>query len=304
MMSDSREGYTLTARLDSNETRKGGADDLAIVAIRVLVGSMPELIPREISIMGSGRTIKTKRNTKRWYDFVLTDEEILLAIRNGFVSIYFSPSHDLSSGAVVDAVEVYAKTRSDFPFLSPNSGSTAARNSHGLIWQPEYKQEELNHVSCIQSLMFLAKILGEDKASFLSSSNSDVMKQVLAKTALDSSECGPEGETLRSSTLTLLKEVVHDDSECSRFFDSSTVRGLMTTLMGLANFLKDYVSSMSTGQTLLKKEAVLHRAMKLLVQIIETSSDIARTSGDNYKAAISSLIKEGASKASIAILRQ
>lgn len=149
--------------------------------------------------------------------------------------------------------------------------------------------------------MFLAKILGEDKASFLSSSNSDVMKHVLEKTALDSSECGPEGETLRSSTLTLLKEVVHDDSERSRFFDSSTVRGLTTTLMGLANFLKDYVSSMSTGQTLLKKEAVLHRAMKLLVQIIKTSSDIARTSGDNYKAAISSLIKEGASKASIAI---
>jgi hypothetical protein len=99
--SPNREGCTLTARLDSNATN---ARDLAIVAVRVLVGSMPDSIPREISIMGSGRSIKTKRNMKRWYDFVLTDEEILLAVRNGFVTINLSSSHDLTSGAVVDAV--------------------------------------------------------------------------------------------------------------------------------------------------------------------------------------------------------
>lgn len=105
----SRDGCTLTARLESNTTIKSGSStidtsNLAIAAIRVLVGSMPDLIPREISIMGSGRTIKTKRNMKRWYDFVLTDEEILLAVRNGFVTINFSSSQDLTSGAVIDAV--------------------------------------------------------------------------------------------------------------------------------------------------------------------------------------------------------
>ena len=63
---------------------------------------MPDLIPREISIMG--KVIKTKRNTKRWYDFVFTDEEILLAIRSGLVTVNFSSSHDLTSGAVIDCV--------------------------------------------------------------------------------------------------------------------------------------------------------------------------------------------------------
>lgn len=102
--SPNRDGCTLTARLSTSSTKSMNASDLAIVAIRVLVGSMPELIPREISVVGSGRAIKTKRNTKRWYDFVLTDEEILLVVRNGFVTIQFSSSHDLTSGAVVDAV--------------------------------------------------------------------------------------------------------------------------------------------------------------------------------------------------------
>ena len=107
--SPSRDGCTITARLELDGKGKYAskgrdAGDLAIVAVRVLVGSMPDLIPREISVMGSGRTIKTKRSMKRWYEYVLTDEEVLLAVRNGLVTMNFSSSHDLTSGAVVDAI--------------------------------------------------------------------------------------------------------------------------------------------------------------------------------------------------------
>ena len=102
LSSPSRDGCTLTARLECSSTSNKAATDLAIVAVRVLVGSMPDLIPREISIMG--KVIKTKRNMKRWYDYVFTDEEILLAIRSGLVTINFSSSHDLTSGAVIDCV--------------------------------------------------------------------------------------------------------------------------------------------------------------------------------------------------------
>ena len=79
----SREGCTLTAGLQPKVGQTENKD-LAIVAIRVLVGTMPELIPSEVAIVGSGRSIKLKRNVKRWYDFPLTDEEILMATRNGF----------------------------------------------------------------------------------------------------------------------------------------------------------------------------------------------------------------------------
>jgi len=79
----SREGCTLTAGLQPKVGQTENKD-LAIVAIRVLVGTMPDLIPSEVAIVGSGRSIKLKRNVKRWYDFPLTDEEILLAARNGF----------------------------------------------------------------------------------------------------------------------------------------------------------------------------------------------------------------------------
>ena len=92
LISPSRDGCTLTASLCNNLLPSGANEGskqvantaLAIVAVRVLVGSMPDLLPREIVIMGSGRVIKLKKNVKRWYDFPLTDEEILLAIRNGF----------------------------------------------------------------------------------------------------------------------------------------------------------------------------------------------------------------------------
>lgn len=96
LVSPSRDGGTLTASLstvaycdstnDKQDTCVSGVtqnNSLAIVAVRVLVGSMPESIPREIIVMGSGRSLKLKKKVKRWYDFLLSDEEILLAIRNG-----------------------------------------------------------------------------------------------------------------------------------------------------------------------------------------------------------------------------
>ena len=90
----SREGCTLTTRITPSATSTKlqvtepvtkttvPEKDLVIVAVRVLVGSMPELIPNHVVIMG--RTIKMEKSVKRWYDFPLTDEEVLLSQRNGF----------------------------------------------------------------------------------------------------------------------------------------------------------------------------------------------------------------------------
>eukprot|EP00804_Cyclotella_cryptica_P018056 CCRYP_008325-RE/>CCRYP_008325-RE protein AED:0.09 eAED:0.09 QI:596/0.96/0.92/1/1/0.92/26/363/4715 len=306
VMSPSRDGCTLTARLESDGLRKGSNDsyveNLAIVAVRILVGSMPDLIPREISIMGSGRTIKTRRNMKRWYDFVLTDEEILLSVRNGSVSINFSSSHDLSSGSIVDAVEIYAKNRSELHFLTLNSESSfAPKNSFKIKWHGKCEQENQSHISYIQSLLFLAKVVGEDTTKFLNSSGRDIMKQILEVTALDSNENEPKGETLRSSTLNLLNEVEHDASERSLFIDKSTLCGLMAALMGLGSFMKKELSSISASMPFPRQETVIHHVIDMLVHIIKTSACIAKSNGANYKTAILSLINDGVSKASLGI---
>jgi len=152
-----RDGCTLTAGLQTIDIssksvadRKSQVEDnaLAIVAVRVLVGSLPDLIPREIVIMGSGRSMKLKKNVKRWYDFPLTDEEILLAIRNGFVTIWISPCHDLSSSPIIDSVEVYARSRTDLAFLRARE-DVALKLAHPFSVQDQPSSGML--VSCIQS---------------------------------------------------------------------------------------------------------------------------------------------------------
>jgi hypothetical protein len=290
--SPNRDGCTLTARLESTPVNKSSnatnARDFAIVAVRVLVGSMPDLIPREISIMGWGRSIKTKRNMKRWYDFVLTDEEILLAIRNGFVTINLTSSHDLTSGAVVDAVEIYAKARSELRILKP-ADSKYNKIDYDL---KEQKSGQQDCISYIASLTALGKILGDDKAIILANGGKDVIAQILEKTALDSREDG-----LRVSTLSLLQQV-EEDGERSRFISRSTLRGLMASISDLERSMKsDSITADDAG----KREAMLARALDTLVGIVISSLNIARDNIENYKSAMSSLIKDGTSKSSLAV---
>ncbi len=116
----SRDGGTLTASLATVESCKSNHGkqaacvsevtqnkSLSIVAVRILVGSMAESIPREIVVMGSGRSIKLKKNVKRWYDFLLSDEEILLAIRNGLGKFFLS-ENTLASVFVRVLIDIFA----------------------------------------------------------------------------------------------------------------------------------------------------------------------------------------------------
>ena len=200
----------------------------------------------------------------------------------------------------MESSEIYAKNRSKLQFLTPNrESSLAPKNYYNVQWQDKYEQEKQCHISYIQSLLFLAKVVGEDTTSFLSSGSRDVLKQILEMTALDSSEL--TGDTLRSSTLSLLKEVEHDESERSLFIDTCTLCGLTTTLMGLGSFMKTELSSVSASIPFPRQETIIHHVVDMLVHIIKKSADVARTNGANYKAAILNLIKDGASKASLGI---
>jgi hypothetical protein len=136
--------------------------------------------------------------------------------------------------------------------------------------------------------------LGEVKDSILNTDSKEVVQQILEKTAL-LEEC-----TLRLSTISLLQQVENDTSERSRFIDQSTLRGLMATIMSLGSFIKSQEWT-SAGNSFAKQEVMMQRAVETLVYVTRMSSNIARTNGESYKNAMTSLIENGTSKTSLAV---
>ena len=209
----------------------------AIVAIRILVGSTrTEYLPREFVVMG--RPIKPKQGMKRWYDIPLTDEEILLGVRSGFVTIGIGTSFDLSSnqGALIDAVEVYAQEREKMPhifsFRVDDAGTAAEcsndqpkKSSTNILPEEEISKESLN--SSMLAVTHICQLLGKniDQSSHL---NHQTLQRLIQVTALDSHG---QGE-VRSHVIELLKEVESDAVTRQMLLDEGT-------LFGVAEVLRD-----------------------------------------------------------------
>lgn len=127
-LSPSRDGCTLTVALQQSKSLKptsvpAAENFRAIVAVRLLLGSTTtDYLPRQVSVMG--RTIKLSQGVKRWYDLPLTNEEIMLGIRSGFVALSISSSFDPSNNPLIDALEVYALPVEDLPFAVPPAASS------------------------------------------------------------------------------------------------------------------------------------------------------------------------------------
>ena len=83
----------------------------AIVAVRVLVGSNLGNVPSTVIVQG--RPVKLSPRVKKWYSLPLTNEEIVLGIRCGFITLGIGPSSDPTNNSVLDSVEVYARERKD-----------------------------------------------------------------------------------------------------------------------------------------------------------------------------------------------
>ena len=301
VISPSHNGSTLTASITSkhisDRTSEGNA--LAIVAVRILVGSMPDLIPREIVVMGSGRSIKLKKNVKRWYDFPLTDEETLLALRNGFVTIWISSCHESSTTPIIDSVEVYARARTDLAFLGPDQDGGGAKEE----FPPKSSQSSrLNKqplsevlVSCIQSLTYLTQIMGQNKMGSLSVGSRVTISHIIQQTALDSPGVG----TLRDQTIEFLREAEADVPKRMFLVDEATVRGLMSSLQGLGKYLRTEFANVDL--VLPKQEAVINRAIGMLVHILTSAIAIAQRRGGNYRRVVNEMIAEKTCQATISI---
>mmetsp|Transcript_5230 Transcript_5230/g.11836 ORF Transcript_5230/g.11836 Transcript_5230/m.11836 type:complete len:3618 (-) Transcript_5230:38-10891(-) len=309
VISPSRDGCTLTASLQVSDISsnsimdsksQAGENALAIVAVRVLVGSRPHLIPREIVVMGSGRSIKLKENVKRWYDFPLTDEETLLALRNGFVTMWISSCHESSSTPIIDSVEVYARARTDLAFLrSDLDGGGRAREemlpkfSQSYCLQDQPSSEVL--VSCIQSLTFLTQIMGQSKMDSLSAGSRETISRIIQQTALDFAE----RRTLRDQTIEFLSEAEGDVAKRTFLIDEATLRGLMSALQGLGKYLRAEFVNVDIVSP--KQEAMINHGIEMLLHILTSTVSIARTRGSVYRTSITGMIAEKACQVSMAL---
>lgn len=280
-------GCTLTACLQDRS--------LAIVAVRILVGSMPDMIPKEIIVMGSGRSMKLKLSTKRWYDYILTEEEILLAVRNGFVTIWISSCHvDSSSAPIIDSVEVYARARSELAHLSVSDGNSKEESL--LISMKRSVQEQNSHlVTYIQTLTSLTQITGRTNTSLLSSESKETMSNIIQQTALELAEEG----SLRHQTIEFLSEAEGDIEKRIYLIDEATLSGIMSLFQNLMKYLQteyedaDIISS--------KEEVAINRAIEMLIIILSSTITIARVRGSNYMDITSSLIEKKSWQASLAL---
>jgi len=281
-------GCTLTASLQDQS--------LAIVAVRILVGSMPDMIPKEVIVMGSGRSMKLKLSMKRWYDYILTEEEILLAVRNGFVTIWISSCHvDSSSAPIIDSVEVYARARSELAHLSPVSDGNSKEESLLNSMKRSVQEQNSNLVAYIQTLTCLTQITGRTKTSPLSSESKETISNIIQQTALESAEEG----SLRHQTIEFLSEAEGDIEKRTYLIDEATLSGIMSLLQNLTKYLQteyedsDIISS--------KEEVTINRAIEMLIIILSSTITIARVRGSNYMDIISSLIEKNSWQTSLAL---
>lgn len=280
-----REGCTLTASL-----RLADESSLAIVAVRVLVGSMPDLVPREIIVMGSGRSIKLLKNMKRWYDFHLSEEEILLALRNGFVTIWISSCHDSSSASIIDSVEVYARARTEVQISNEVPSSQVTNRSFQMYPPSDSEIEE-----CIQSLTHLTQLTGQNTIDSLSEVSAESISRVIQQTAL---ECA-ENSSVQKLVLEFLDEAEANEENRTLFIDKATLRGLMTLLLELGMYLLD--EFMNVDKLTPQQEEAVQRAIDMLVRILSSMIKIAQARPSNYFKVVSEMMDENLCQMSMAL---
>jgi hypothetical protein len=161
--------------------KKSGPRDLAIAAIRVLVGSTSsDCIPQKIFVQG--RPISLASGTKKWYSITLTDEEIALTVRTGTLAIGISQAYDPTSNALVDAMEVYAIDRQEVDPWLPKKLSAEAQESFESSEGGEDAHGSKALILATRSLEALCNLIGPAKS--LRKSESDLLKRMVQETTV------------------------------------------------------------------------------------------------------------------------
>jgi hypothetical protein len=244
-------------------------DDLAIAAIRVLVGSSVDYMPTKIYVQG--RQIDVTPRVKRWYNIALTDEEIVMGLRIGFVSLWIGPAFDVSNAPVFDSVEVFALEKSHIEAIVPRSYFSLAagiKADTSLVRMDDDNVVSNSLVVTVRALTSLCRLMGPSIK--ISDYGRKLLQQILQDTAFH-----PEKE-LRGCLQDLLICVEPDTISRWSFQDESLLIGCTRCLEDLKN-----TANNSTGDDL--DAAVTWKAIRIVLQdCLKTSSTIARERPINY----------------------
>jgi hypothetical protein len=306
-MSPSRDGCTITvalegaveiSKLGDEETPDAPGDtpgrreekpreQLVIVALRLLVGSTTtDCLPSRIFVQG--RPVDLTPDVKRWYDLPLTLEEVVLAVRNGFVSIGLGPTFESGSNPLVDAVEVYAIEKKKIQHLIPKSlehtqakhrvNAEVAREGNGFT-------QTLVLTTRILSFLYqiVAATLDEDTPEGKS------LKHLIRSTALN------EDRSVRENVVELLERVESDSDVRQKFLDGGTILGMSEALQVASDLFR------RTKPSELEEKHLGRKLKTLLEASLTSATAIALSRPENYVSATEQLASEGLSATSIAL---
>jgi len=266
-------------------------EKVAIVAVRILLGSTTtDYVPKEISVMG--RPITLTQRMKRWYDVPLTDEEIMLGVRSGVVTISIGASYETTkSPPLIDSVEVYAQERSKLPRLFHILGGNDLNFDETEMPQKTVSQsdgESRNSLdTSILAITHICNLVGT-KVDLSSQINLQTLRRLIQVTALDS----PKDGNVRNHVIDLVKSVEKNTHAMQILLDEGTLQGISNTLRDL--YSTNLESSLVSP---LKKEKILSKVKDCLIATLL----IAKDRPVNYRNSIESLISSGEAKCSIAL---
>ncbi len=284
IVQSSRKGNDTISAVESIDNRNvvSHMEKLAIVAVRILLGSTTtDFIPKDIAVMG--RRIKLSGRMKRWYDVPLTDEEIILGIKGGAVTISIGASPDTSNPPLIDSVEVFAQEKRNLLYLFPAlNGNDCGYEKHLLVGEENRKTLDTS----ILSIAHVCNLL-DNKVDLSSQLNLQTLRRLIQVTALDS----PENGSVRKHVVDLVKAVESDQHSMQMLLDEGTLQGISSILNDLT--LKGGTSTIPIHW----RDKVISR----LNDCLDVTLSIARERPDNYKAAIENLISTGFIAASIAL---
>jgi hypothetical protein len=306
-MSPSRDGCTITVSLEGDvemakltdvegttdrlreklaSKDENHREELVIVALRLLVGSTTtDCLPSRVFVQG--RPIALTPDLKRWYDLPLTLEEVVIALRSGFVSIGLGPTFEVGNNPLIDAVEVYAIERKKIQHLIPTSLQMET------TFFPSRDLSEEND-GATRALILTTRVLSSlyqlvDATLDENTPEGRALKELIRSTALK------KDISVRESVIGLLESLESDYDIRQKFLDKGTILGMSEALQSAAALFR------TTDPDELEAPNLCRKVKSLIERSLNLATSIALSRPDNYVSAIGQLASEGLKATSIAL---
>lgn len=264
--------------------------NLAIAAVRILVGSTLDAIPGKVFVQG--RPIEITPRVKRWYNVPLTNEEIAMGLRIGFVACWIGPSLDPSKCPVFDGVEVFAIPREHLETVVPTSYFSMPKVTTvdtSLVRMDDDKVTSNSLVLSVHALSAFFSLTGP--VCQISDNGRKLLQQIIEETALH-----PE-KHLRRCIEDLLECV--EPNKISRWLlqDESLLVGCTRSLEELKELVKKGACE-DSGE---EPNATWKLIRIMLKDCLITSSTIARERPINYLQSMGNMLEKKVPGSSIAL---